>query len=146
MSNYVYVECDITRQLDEALKNKANIIIRGLTGSGKTSITLAWLEHNEDKINGYYFDCAFFGEAHGDKHIKNGLTLYGQAFPSEIIDILASKPHRVIVLDNIRFLTKNVKQHMLLLCDKYVVDGREESGYKKLDNIDFVCFIETTGL
>ena len=34
------------------------------------------------------------------------------------------------------------KEHISLLEEGYVVDSREKTGYRKLDNIRFVCVIE----
>ncbi|MBO7406830.1 MAG: ATP-binding protein [Clostridia bacterium] len=52
MSEYIYVESRLTRYLDNVLADAASIhspvaVISGLSGSGKTSATLAWLEHNK---------------------------------------------------------------------------------------------------
>ena len=53
-------------------------------------------------------------------------------------------PHRVIVVDNYHLLSAEQKQHVALLLDRYVIDDREEDGFRRLDNIEFVCLIETT--
>ena len=39
-------------------------------------------------------------------------------------------------------MDENSKEHISLLEECYVVDSREEKGYTKLDNIQFVCVIE----
>ena len=56
--------------------------------------------------------------------------------------MIASYPNRVIVIVDYQFLDENVKTHISFLKGGYVVDRREEKGYKKLDNIQFVCTIE----
>lgn len=118
----------------------------GLTGTGKTSIVKSWLNHNKDKVNGYYIDAAKLQECSGDIREKNGLTLFGQVFTSEAIDDMLALPNKVIVVNNYHLLPDNPKNHILLLCDGYVADDREESGFKKLDNLEFVCLIKTTGI
>lgn len=138
-----YVENDITMQLDHSLDTKQNVMISGPSGIGKTAIVKSWLKHNKDKVNGYYIDCAYIHEHHTDRHEKNGLTLFGQVFSSRTIDYMAASPHTVIVADNYHLLKGNLKNHILLLCDGYVVDNKEENGLKKLNNLEFVCLIET---
>ena len=61
-----------------------------------------------------------------------------------MIDKILSMPHRVIVVDNYHLLSAEQKQHVALLLDRYVIDDREEDGFRRLDNIEFVCLIETT--
>ena len=139
----LYIECNITRQLDEALRKKGNVKISGMTGSGKTSIVKSWLNHYKDKVNGYYLDCALLRDCSGNVYEKNKLTVQGQLFTSEEIDEIESKPNRVIVFDNYHLASRNLKNHILLLCDRYLVDEREEDGFKKLRNIEFVCVINT---
>lgn len=142
----LYIESEYTKQLDNSLATKENLMLSGLTGTGKTSIVKSWLNHNKDKVNGYYIDAAKLQECSGDIREKNGLTLFGQVFTSEAIDNMLALPNRVIVVDNYHLLPDNPKNHILLLCDGYVVDDREESGFKKLDNLEFVCLIKTTGI
>ena len=142
----LYIESEYTKQLDNSLATKENLMLFGLTGTGKTSIVKSWLNHNKDKVNGYYIDAAKFQKCSGGIREKNGLTLFGQVFTSEAIDNMLDLPNRVIVVDNYHLLPDNLKNHILLLCDGYVVDDREESGFKKLDNLEFVCLIKTTGI
>lgn len=142
----IYVDCKITRMLDQALKCKKSTMISGLTGSGKTPIVKSWLTHNKDKINGYYIDGTSLSICPGPTLEKNGLSVSGQIFTSKTIDAILSLPHTVVVVDNYHLLSDEIKQHVLLLCDGYVVDAREETGLKKLNNLEFVCVIMTTGL
>ena len=142
----LYIESEYTKQLDNSLTTKENLMLSGLTGTGKTSIVKSWLNHNKDKVNGYYIDATKLQECSGDIREKNGLTLFGQVFTSEAIDNMLALPNRVIVVDNYHLLPDNPKNHILLLCDGYVVDDREESGFKKLNNLEFVCLIKTTGI
>ena len=127
----LYIESEYTKQLDNSLTTKENLMLSGLTGTGKTSIVKSWLNHNKDKVNGYYIDATKLQECSGDIREKNGLTLFGQVFTSEAIDNMLALPNRVIVVDNYHLLPDNPKNHILLLCDGYVVDDREESGFKK---------------
>lgn len=39
-------------------------------------------------------------------------------------------------------MDENSKEHISLLEEGYIVDSREERGYRKLDNFRFVCLIE----
>lgn len=68
----------------------------------------------------------------------------GQSFDEETIDAISTKSNLVVVFDNYHFASSNLKSHILLLCDRYIVDSRCESGLRKLDNIEFVCMIKTT--
>ena len=43
--------------------------------------------------------------------------------------------NRVIVINEYQFIDENSKKHISLLEEGYVVDSREEKGYRKLDNI-----------
>lgn len=142
----IYIDCKITRMLDQALKCKRSTMISGLTGSGKTPIVKSWLVHNKDKINGYYIDGTALSICPGETIKRKDLVLLGQMFTSETIDTVLSLPHTVVVVDNYHLLSDEVKEHVLLLCDGYVVDAREETGLKKLNNLEFVCAIMTTGL
>ena len=142
----LYIESEYTKQLDNSLATKENLMLSGLTGTGKTSIVKSWLNHNKGKVNGYYIDAAKLQECSGDIREKNGLTLFGQVFTNEAINNMLALPNRVIVVDNYHLLPDNPKNHILLLCDGYVVDDREESGFKKLNNLEFVCLIKTTGI
>ncbi len=144
MDDYFYSESKITRELDYSLKNKSNVTFYGATGVGKTAIVNSWLRHNEDKINSFYIDCALLNDCKGRKLQFKDLTLEGQLFDKETIDAMASKPNLVIVADNYHLLNDNMRSHILLLCDRYVVDSRCQLGFKKLDNLEFVCMIKTT--
>ena len=39
-------------------------------------------------------------------------------------------------------MDENSKEHISLLEEDYIVDSREEKGYRKLDNIQFVYVIK----
>lgn len=142
----IYVDCQITSALDNALKYKENIMLTGLSGSGKTAITESWLTHNKDKVNGYWIDCALMRKCVGKEFIKNGLHLIGQLFSNDEIDKMASTPNLVVIADNYQYVSNEQRKHLFLLCDGFVVDEREESGFKAIDNLEFVCSIKTEGI
>lgn len=131
----------IKAKLDEAYHKKQNLHLFGRIY--KTSrVVRDWFKENEDKVAGYYvigpLQKTFF-----DKTLfLNGHTVKGQIFVSDEIDNIASYPNRVILVDEYQLMDKNAQEHILLLQEGYVVDFREEKGYKKLDNIRFVCVIE----
>lgn len=141
----IYIECELTEALDDSLKNKEYLEVNGPTGTGKTSIVKSWLNHNKDKISWIYFDGANLKDCQGEMFFVGNLILSGQLFSSEEIDKMLAKANLVIVVDNYQFLSSNAKQHIQLLSRGYVVDQREkEKTFKKIDNLEFVCKIETT--
>lgn len=142
--DYFYMDNEYTRELDRSLKTKENLMIKGLPGCGKTSIVESWLRHHKEEVNGYYIDGGTLPTCLGERRKKNDLILDGQLFDSQVIDKILSMPHRVIVVDNYHLLSAEQKQHIALLLDGYVIDDREEDGFRRLDNIEFVCLIETT--
>ncbi len=140
-----YVECELTEALDNSLKNKKYLEIDGPTGTGKTAIVKSWLNHNKDKINSMYFDCATLKDCEGELFYIGKFILSGQLFSSEEIDHLASLPNLVIIVDNYHLASSNVKQHIQLLSYGYVIDQREkENVFKKLTNLEFLSVISTT--
>lgn len=69
MSDLIYFESEITRTLDATLAQAEFVqapvaTMSGLSGSGKTSATLAWLEHNQ-LPNVYYSACS-----HPFRHVE----------------------------------------------------------------------------
>lgn len=141
-----YIECELTEQLDNSLKNKEDLEVSGPTGTGKTAIVNSWLNHNKDKINFMYFDGATLKDCKGELIPVRDLILSGQLFSSDEVDELCSLPNLVVVVDNYHLASSNVKQHIKLLkrfgC---VIDQRDSKNVlKKLDNLEFVCTIETT--
>ncbi len=72
----------------------------------------------------------------------DGHTVKGQIFSSNEIDNIASYSDRVIFVNDYQLMDENVKEHISLLEEGYVIDSREEKGYRKLDNIRFICVIE----
>ncbi len=139
-----YIENEITSQLDESLKTKGNCMIQGLSGFGKTATVKSWLKHNGDKVNGLCLSASSICHYPGCARQKDDLTLSGRIFSEEEIDHMASMPNLVVVIDDYQRINPAVKWHILLLCDHYVVDEREKSGFKKLGNLEFVCLIKTT--
>ena len=138
-----YEDCQITMTLDDALEYKENVMLNGLPGTGKTAITKSWLAHNKDKVNGYWIDCPLMRKCIGKELVKNGLRLIGQVFSNDEIDKMASTPNLVVVVDNYQYISKEQETHIYLLCYGFVVDGREESGFKKIYILEFVCSIKT---
>ena len=89
-------------------------------------------------ITGNFLRCMFF-----DKTLSlNEHNVKGQIYASNEIDNIASYPNRVIVINEYQFMDENSKEHISLLEEGYVVDSREEKGYRKLDNIRFVYVIK----
>lgn len=129
----------IEEMLNQSLENHGNVMLCDSFASMADFFVDDWLNDNKDKVTGYHLDCTSLCIQSGEERHKNGLTLIGQAFTSEEIDAIASIPHMVVVADKYEFLDVIFKSHVLLLCDGYIVDEREESGFKKLDNLEFVC-------
>lgn len=146
MSEDFYIENEYTKELDKSLITKENLMLTGPTGVGKTAIVKSWLNHNKDKINGYYIDAATISNCGSEILQKDDLTLIGQIFSSETIDLLTLLSNLVIVVDNYHLISKSVKEHIMLLCDGYVVDFRQQNDFKKINNIEFVCLIKTTNV
>ena len=89
-------------------------------------------------IMGNFLRCMFF-----DKTLSlNEHNVKGQIYASNEIDNIASYPNRDIVINEYQFIDENSKEQISLLEEGYVVDSREEKGYRKLENIWFVCVIE----
>lgn len=133
----------IEEMLNQSLENHGNIMVYQAACGPITDFLIdCWLDDNKDKVNGYHLDCTSLCILSGEERHKNGLTLIGQAFTSEEIDAIASIPHMVVVTNKYGCLDDIFKSHVLLLCDGYIVDEREESGFKKLDNLEFVCTLE----
>ena len=100
-----------------------------------------WLEKNKDRVSGYY-DHEQFLKIFFDKTLSlNEHNVKGQIYSINEIDNIASYPNRDIVINEYQFIDENSKKHISLLEEGYVVDSREK-GYRKLDNIWFVCVIE----
>ena len=139
----IYIENSMTAQLDNGLMYHQNVYIKGLEGSGKTSIARSWLYHNKDKINGVFLDGLLLKDPKGDKHDIKDLHPSGQLFSSYMIDGMLTKDDTVVIVDDYHLLSTNQKYHILLLCDGYVIDERVEGGIRKLDGIIFVAVINT---
>ena len=101
-----------------------------------------WLEENKDKVSGYYNNGPLLKPFFDKKITVNGHSVKGQIFASNEIDNIAAYPNRVIVVNDYQLMDENAKEHISLLKEGYVVDSREKTGYRKLDNIRFVCVIE----
>ena len=101
-----------------------------------------WLEKNKNRVSDYY-DLGQFLKIFFDKTLSlNEHNVKGQIYASNEIDNIATYPNKVIVINEYQFMNENSKKHISLLEEGYVVDSREEKGYRKLDNIRFVCVIE----
>lgn len=133
----------IVELLNQSLEEHGNVLLyQSCRGPITDFLIDDWLAENKDKVNGYHLDCTSLCIQSGEERHKNGLTLIGQAFTSEEIDAIAAIPHMVVVANKYGCLDDIFKSHVLLLCDGYIVDEREESGFKKLDNLEFVCTLE----
>ena len=132
---------DVKAKLEEAYVQKQNLHLMGPAyETGRT--VRRWLEENKDKVSGYYNNGPLLKPFFDKKITVNGHSLKGQIFASNEIDNIAAYPNRVIVVNDYQLMDDNAKEHILLLEEGYVVDSREETGYRKLDNIRFVCVIE----
>lgn len=126
------------KKSNEMLEKKKGTI-NLLDHTGKISAKDVKNLNVKGKVNGCYLDCDLLIIGSKTKRTKNGLTLIGQAFTSEEIDAIAKKSPNVVFIDHYDVASDEIKQHVLLLCDGYIVDGREKSGFKKLDDLKFVC-------
>ena len=138
------MQSDIMTVLNDALKERQNVMIHGLPGTGKTSIVLQWLKDHQREINGVFIDGAVLNSRPLSEKSRrlNGLTVKGQLFTQ---DELASfrQPDTVIVFDNYQTCSRDVKSHINLLADKLAVDESEEAESIQFDSIVFVCPIVT---
>ena len=101
-----------------------------------------WLEKNKDRVSGYYDHGHFLKMFFAKTRSLNEHNVKGQIYASNEIDNIASYPNRVIIINEYQFMDENSKEHISLLEEGYVVDSREEKGYRKLDNIRFVYVIK----
>ena len=101
-----------------------------------------WLEKNKDRVSGYYDHGHLLKMFFGKTRSLNKHNVKGQIYASIEIDNIASYPNRVIVINEYQFMHENSKEHISLLEEGYVVDSREEKGYRTLDNIRFVYVIK----
>lgn len=132
---------DVKAKLEEAYAQKQNLHLMGPAyETGRT--VRRWLEENKDKVSGYYNNGPLLKPFFDKKITVNGHSLKGQIFASNEIDNIAAYPNRVIVVNDYQLMDDNAKEHIALLEEGYVVDSREKTGYRKLDNIRFVCVIE----
>ena len=138
MQNNIYTT------LDDALEARQNVMIHGLPGIGKTSITRQWLKDHEDEINGVFIDGAFLNSRPLSETRRqfNDLLLKGQLFTQDELESFR-KPDTVVIIDNCQTCSREVKCHINLLADKLAVDETEASGITALSTIVFVCPIMT---
>ena len=132
---------DVKAKLEEAYVQKQNLHLMGPAYETGRAVR-RWLEENKDKVSGYYNNGPLIKPFFDKKITVNGHSLKGQIFASNEIDNIAAYPNRVIVVNDYQLMDDNAKEHILLLEEGYVVDSREKTGYRKLDNIRFVCVIE----
>ena len=132
---------EVKAKLEEAYAQKQNLHLMGPAyETGRT--VRRWLEENKDKVSGYYNNGPLLKPFFDKKITVSGHSLKGQIFASNEIDNIAAYPNRVIVVNDYQLMDDNAKEHISLLEEGYVVDSREKTGYRKLDNIRFVCVIE----
>lgn len=60
--------------------------------------------------------------------------------------MIETYPNRVITIVDTQFLDDNQKNHISLLKKGYIIDSREEYGFKQLTNILFVCLVYNTNI
>ena len=130
--------------LDSALENRQCIALRGLPGSGKTAISMAWAEEHKNRIHAVWLDGAELNmrQLSENTHVKNGLTLSGQLFTEEEIRLM-QQPDTVIFVDNFHLLSQTVVRHVELLADRYAISETRPEEFVSLENVSFVCVIET---
>lgn len=132
---------EVKAKLEEAYGQKKNLHLTGRAyETGRT--VRRWLEENKDRVSGYYNNGPLLKPFFDKKITVNGHSVKGQIFASNEIDNIAAYPNRVIVVNDYQLMDENAKEHISLLEEGYMVDSREEKGYRKLDNIRFVCVIE----
>ena len=75
------MQSDIMTVLNDALKERQNVMIQGLPGTGKTSIVLQWLEDHREEINGVFIDGASLNLRLLSETSRrlNGLTVKGSS-------------------------------------------------------------------
>ena len=132
---------EVKAKLEEAYAQKQNLHLMGPAyETGRT--VRRWLEENKDRVSGYYNNGPLLKPFFDKKITVNGHSLKGQIFASNEIDNITAYPNRVIVVNDYQLMDENAKEHISLLEEGYVVDSREKTGYRKLNNIRFVCVIE----
>ena len=138
------MQSEMMTMLNDALKERQNVIIQGLPGTGKTSIVLQWLKDHQGEINGVLLDGAVLNvrPLSETKRRFNSLTLQGQLFTQDELESFR-KPDTVVIIDNYQTCSREVKCHINLLADKLAVDETEASGITALSTIVFVCPIMT---
>ena len=138
------MQSDIMTVLNDALKERQNVMIQGLPGTGKTSIVLQWLKDHQGEINGVLLDGAVLNvrPLSETKRRFNSLTLQGQLFTQDELESFR-KPDTVVIIDNYQTCSREVKCHINLLADKLAVDESEEAEIIQFDSIVFVCPIMT---
>ena len=138
------MQSDIMTVLNDALKERQNVMIQGLPGTGKTSIVLQWLKDHQGEIHGVFIDGAVLNSRPLSERSRrlNGLTVKGQLFTQDEL-VSFRQPDTVIVFDNYQTCSRDVKSHINLLADKLAVDESEEAEIIQFDSIVFVCPIVT---
>ena len=138
------MQSEMMTMLNDALKERQNVIIQGLPGTGKTSIVLQWLKDHQGEINGVLLDGAVLNvrPLSETKRRFNSLTLQGQLFTQDELESFR-KPDTVVIIDKYQTSSREVKCHINLLADKLAADETEASGIAALSTIVFVCPIMT---
>lgn len=141
-----YIENDLTRYLDSVLAAANTVpspvaVVGGMTGSGKTSITLDWLKHNdlpyvyipaERPISSYRsFELPFFDENHELRLCPTGEVI-DIAFSEEEIERMANGD--IVVIDNYDLAGDGRASLLRLMRTLTVVDlmGRERKVSPKM--------------
>ncbi len=107
-----------------------NLMIKGPTGCGKTSIITQWGKDHAEEINFFTMDAALMNVSDVD-----GTPVI---FSTDEIERLAA-PDTVLFIDNYHLIKKDVEREINKLMDnREAADISVPSGVIKLDNILFV--------
>ena len=98
----------------------------------------------KDSIHDVWLDGADLNtrQLSSNSHVKNDLNLNGQLFTADEIRLI-QQPDCVIFVDNFHLCSQEVVRHIELLADRYAVSENGPEEFVPLENISFVCVIET---
>ena len=172
MFDDIYVEGRLTNALDECLKNakEGKVIcpclpIKGLTGSGKTSIVKSWLKHYNLKhvyidvgclrlqeVETEYLPADNLGSEPGVSIVSGEAltdlltpvkTTVNVVLPQETIDKIDKDT--IVVFDNYNYGSKEVREELIRFIRKFVlVDIRATNAQKYIKVVPLMMVIIAT--